>query len=231
MLVRHGVGVLFAFACSSAAVQASNDISPQPCSTEHISVLSQNPEEISQACSVAAELETRLSALGLGLTHSVTIEITASLEVGEGSCVALYSTRELKLQVLPVDCLEDLSDRVTAFPEMDAKLLFESLIVHELVHAYVHQHDSSDELSRLAHEYLAYAIQLDELPQNERADVLARAGVNQKVTEEDLSETLLNMAPVIFAARAWSHFVQHGADEHLVSRVLNGELLADELPE
>lgn len=231
MHVRLGVGVLFASACYSGAVYANGEIVSRPCSTENISVLSQSPENLSRVCSVAAALNPRLRNLGLGLTRNVTIEITEEFEVPNGACVALYSTNARKLQVLPIDCLEDLSDRATAFPEMDPELLFKSLIVHELVHAYLDQHESSGDLSRVAHEYLAYAIQLDELPREERADVLARAGVQQEVTDEDFSETLLNMAPVIFAARAWSHFVEQGGDPYLVSRILKGEILAGELPE
>jgi hypothetical protein len=55
---------------------------------------------------------------------------------------------------------------------MPADTLFASLVAHELTHAYVEHSLGDRELPRVAHEYLAYALQLDLLSDAERASII-----------------------------------------------------------
>lgn len=201
------------------------------CDGTRISVAAASVAEAGHACTVAAAADARLNALGLGIEETVRIEITADLDVAPGVCVALYSSAERKLQVLPVDCLDDQPGRAKAFPRMPADVLFESLIVHELVHAYVDQSTGGRFLSRLAHEYLAYAIQLDALAQDERQRIMTRAGTVPPVRREEINEALLSLSPLRFAATSWQHFRQEGGDAALVRRVLEGSLVFHSLRE
>ena len=133
------------------------------------------------------------------------------------------------LQVLPPNCLEDQPGRASTFPEMSANVLFDSLILHELVHAYVDQTAGGRYLPRIAHEYLAYAIQLDALPPDDRSRILAKAGIAEQVELAQVNEAVLNLSPLHFAAMAWVHFRQEGGDTTLVRRILEGDLLLNSL--
>ena len=112
---------------------------------------------------------------------------------------------------------------------MPAELLFESIIVHELTHAYFDQISSGHYLPRIAHEYLAYAVQLDALPKSERMRILDKAGVAMPFAFNDINEALLHTAPLTFAAMAWVHFNSEGGGAALVERIVSGELLFNSL--
>lgn len=201
----------------------------QDCQSTPITVSAKDLHDARRACDIALATDTRLRALGLEITEPVVIEVTEDLDVGQGVCVGLYSTREKKLQVLPMECLEDQPGRSGAFPAMSADVLFESVIIHELTHAYVDQHSSGHFLPRIAHEYLAYAVQLDALPENERMRILDKAGVAVPFAFDTINEALLNFAPLNFAAKAWVHFDAEGGDAALVERIIRGDLLFNSL--
>ncbi len=194
----------------------------QECATEGIAVSAETLDDTARACGAAAMADRHLRRLGLTLLAPVRIEVTEEFDVAPGICVALYSTAERKLQVLPVDCLDDQPGRARAFPEIPAGLLFESLILHELTHAYLDQAATPLFLPRLAHEYLAYAVQLDALPEQDRRRILAKAAISNPVRLSELNEAMLNLSPLRFAAMAWIHFTREGGDAELVQRILNG---------
>lgn len=201
------------------------------CEAPHLAVSAEGDSAARRACDIAEAADRRLRALGLAIDEAVRIEITRDLDGAPGVCVALYSTSSRKVQVLPLDCLDDQPGRAKAFPRMSAEILFDSLILHELVHAYVDQSARGRFLPGLAHEYLAYAIQLDALAANERERVLARAGAVAPVRRDEINEALLSLSPLRFAAISWLHFRQEGGDAALVRRVLEGRLVFHSLRE
>jgi hypothetical protein len=190
------------------------------CPTAGYTVSAQDPDEAARACEAVFAAERRLNALGLMRHAPLRIEVTEDLDIPAGSCVALYSSKTRKLQVLPVDCLAERPDRGSGFPPIEARLLFDSLILHELVHAFLDQ--TAADLTRIAHEYLAYAIQIDSLPAEDRVRILEKAGMEPPGRIEDVNEATLDMVPLRFAAAAWLHFQQKGGDADQVRRVIEG---------
>ena len=228
---RYGIVVLVAALCGLASGPAPAAPPVRACDTAGITVSAASPEEARMACDVAAETGARLGRFGLRLHAPVRIEITEHLDAAPGTCVALYSTEERKLQVLPVDCLEGQPGRASAFPRMRPELLFESLIVHELAHAYMDQAAQERFLPRVAYEYFAYAVQLDALPEADRSRILAKAAVGPPVDFEQINDAVLNLSPLRFAAMSWLHFKREGGDAALVQRILTGKLLFNSLEE
>lgn len=207
-------------ACSAAICLADEFF----CNIPTIGVSAEEDVTAQIACDVAVATDARLRSLGLSIDEQVLIEVTREMDVAPGICVALYSTTSKKLQVLPVDCLAGQPGRAKPFPAMSADLLFESLIVHELVHAYLDQLPEGRILPRIAHEYMAYAIQLDALPEQERQRIIAQAAVQSPIELTSINEAILNMSPLRFAAMAWLHFRQEGGNAALVRRVVDGSL-------
>jgi hypothetical protein len=196
------------------------------CNIDSITVVAEDSRNAELACDTIVSTDLRLRDLGLEIDQTVRVEITPVLDVAQGVCVGLYSTAEKKLQLLPLDCMEEQPGRSKAFPAMEPELLFQSVIVHEMVHAYLDQQSSGRFLPRVAHEYLAYAIQLDALSDAERDRVLEKADMQEASVElEDINEAILNLMPVRFAAMAWLHFNQEGGDASLVRRIIEGEQL------
>ena len=205
---------------------ACAEMTEYSCDIDSITVVAEDSHNAELACDTMVSTDLRLRGLGLQIDETVRVEITSVLDVAQGVCVGLYSTAEKKLQVLPLDCMAEQPGRSKAFPAMGPELLFRSVIVHEMVHAYLDQQSTGRFLPRVAHEYLAYAIQLDVLPDEERDRVLEKAALQEALVElEDINEAILNLMPVRFAAMAWLHFNQEGGDASLVRRIIEGELL------
>lgn len=219
------LAIVFAALANSALGKTTAQI----CPVQSFSVAAETSDDADTACDVAVQTDTRLRSLGLELHEPVLIEVTPDLDVAQGVCVALYSTQQKKLQVLPMDCLEEQPGRASTFPEMAPDVLFESLIVHELVHAYVDQSSTGRFLPRIAHEYLAYAIQVGALPDEDRQRVLEKAAITEPVEIADINEALLHLSPLSFAAMAWLHFSGEGGDAAVVQKILNGDLLLNSL--
>lgn len=133
--------------------------------------------------------------------------------------------------MLPTDCLEGNPGRLGPFPKLSAPVLFESLVVHELTHAYLDQTAGERFIPRIAHEFLAHAIQLGQLPEAERAQTLQEAAVSDPVELGDFNEAVLNFSPLRFAAMAWLHFENLGGDAEAVRRIIEGDLVFESLLE
>lgn len=211
-----------------AVVLAAPAAWPEPvmaCAAAPVRVSAPEARDGELACVAAARAVARLQSFGLMIRDPVLIEVTEEMDVAPGVCVALYSSGTGTLQVLPVDCLDDRDGRASAFPEMEAGVLFESLVLHELVHASLDQTPAASALPRLAHEYLAYAIQLAALPADDLARVLERARVAKPVALPELNEAVLDFSPLRFAAMAYLHFMQEGGDAAAVARVVSGAVV------
>lgn len=205
------------------------ETAPGTCDPSQISVVARSEDEADRACAAASEADARLRDLGLTIAQPVLIEVTEVLDFAPGSCVAFYNTFDHSIQVLPADCLDDRGGRASTFPDMDPDILFDSLILHEMVHAYLDQHPKGHLLPRIAHEYLAYAIQIESFPDDTRNRILEKADVAEPVRLEHINEAVLNLSPLVFAAMAWHHFSDQGGDAALVRRILTGEMIFNSL--
>jgi hypothetical protein len=193
------------------------------CPDSLASVTAEDTETIHRVCDIAARADIRFNALGLGLIQAISIVITETLDAAPDHYVALFNTARNELQVLPEHCLEGRPGRLGYFPEMLADVFFDSLLVHELSHAYFEQ-TAGAESSRLAHEYLAYALQLDALPAAQRDLILAEADIDRPVVLSDFNEALLGFAPQRYAALAWLHFSAQPNPRVTVRGLLDGTL-------
>ena len=193
------------------------------CPTPLAVVHAADEAEAADACAAVAAAHAHLSAFGLGNDAEIRIEVAETLPVGQGHCVAMYDSSAHSVHLLSAHCLEGNPGRLGPFPDLPVEVLFDSLIVHELAHAYVEASLEGRSLPRVGHEYLAYALQLDAMDPADRARVLAEAGVGAPPDTGIFSEALIGFAPLSFAAMAWLHFRAEGGDAQAVARVLSGE--------
>ena len=201
------------------------------CTNPLIVVAAKDTSIARRVCNVAAKAQARFQALGLIHDKPISVSVTNALDVAPGHCVALYDTATGTLQVLPIECLANAPGRLGAFPELPAKIAFDGLIVHELAHAYIDQTTNGRAVSRLAHEYLAYALQLEALPKADREGILTAANVSLPVALDDLNEAVLGFAPATFAAMAWLHFSALPDPADFVQDIVNGKVVFTSLRE
>lgn len=193
------------------------------CGESEIVVSAASRQEANDTCEAAGRADRKLRKLGLAHEEPLLVEVVEDLEFEAGSCMAYYDAAAEKLQILSEPCLSESPPPASVLPEMPANVLFESLILHELTHAYLDETLDGEPLPRAAHEYLAYAIQVDAFPEAVRKRLLDKANVVPPVTIEELNDSILFMAPARFAASAWMFFQQNGGGADAVTRVLIGQ--------
>lgn len=195
------------------------------CPGVEISVRNADASLAGKVCAAAERATALLGDCGIRQTRPVTVEIVEMFPDSHGPCVASFDCGEDILQILPPDRLADPSIVAGAFAEVPPEVFFDSLIVHELTHAFLHHTDPSIPL-RTAHEYLAYAFQLDSLPEEHRNTILdARTSPEPVTSSMVVNPAILLFAPQIFAANAWLYFTGVGERCNSVDRIRSGELL------
>ena len=192
------------------------------CSGLPLTILPGASDVAPRVCGVAADAVARLESLGLSLDTDIEIKLTNQITDAPSACVALYDSALKRLEVLTPECLADVHGGLGSFHDLPTDAFFDSLVVHELTHVFLDE--SGAELNRTAHEYLAYAMQLDSLSEADRALVLSKTRVREPVEIEDFDELLLSFHPLRFAAMAWKHFDAAPDKRQLVAEIVSGDL-------
>ena len=101
---------------------------------------------------------------------------------------------------------------------------YRSLIVHEVVHAVMHQNLIRPMTTHAAHEYPAYALKIESLPAELR-DRFLQSFDQQAVKSTSLfSDPVLMFDPYFFAARAYHHFKASADGCALLTALLAGDV-------
>ncbi|MDJ1008780.1 MAG: hypothetical protein QNJ13_13270 [Paracoccaceae bacterium] len=174
-----------------------------------------------RTCDVAAGADATFTALGLALREPVEIRLTDHIADAPESCVALYDSTLKVLEILTIDCLAEIEGGIGSFHELPPEVYFDSLIVHELTHAYLDQ--TGADLNRPAHEYLAYAMQFEALPQAAREALLSQTTIRGTLDISDFNELLLAFHPLRYAAMSWRHLTDQPDRAAAVAAILSGE--------
>ncbi len=214
-----------ALGLGTLAVVPAGATGAAPCPGAMISVRNADASLAGKVCAAAERASALLGDCGIRQTRPVTVEIVETFPESHGPCVATFDCGEDILQILPPDRLADSSIVTGAFAEVPPEIFFDSLIVHELTHAFLHHTDPSVPL-RTAHEYLAYAFQLDSLPEEHRSTILDARNSPEPVTSSMMvNPAILLFAPQVFAANAWLYFTGVGERCTSVDRIRSGELI------
>ena len=88
--------------------------------------------------------------------------------------------------------------------------VFESLVAHEMTHVFVAGMAPAGQINRSGQEYMAYAMQLQALPDASRQAITGAFNIRRPVETDALGDTIMDVAPMVFAARVWAHFSDQG---------------------
>ena len=194
------------------------------CTAEKITVTADDEILAQRVCSVVSRARPQLEACHLGQLPVVEIAIVKSLPMLYSNCFGIYDHDNQQIQILEPACISVDLNPNNAFIELTPDMLFDSVIVHELTHAYTSQFETNTPLSLPASEYIAFAMQLEFLPAIDRQKVLDAQDFSEPVKPEGLNGLVLSMAPSVFAAKAWRHFNYAGNGCEFVRDIIEGEV-------
>ncbi|MBU3260230.1 hypothetical protein KPG71_09425 [Roseovarius sp. PS-C2] len=192
------------------------------CAGGDITVTAPTADSAQHVCDVARIARPQLQACHLPQTAPLRITVTDTLPPQHDRCLGLYDCREDVIGVLDTDALRQRVPPSSAFARLPPDILHDSLIVHEMTHALIFQKLGQDSGGLAANEYMAYAMQVEFLPEAMRQRFLATRSHTQPVTDDSINDLILKMAPDFFAIFAWQHFRQPDHGCALFDRLLTG---------
>jgi hypothetical protein len=160
-------------------------------------------------CSAASNAIRLLGRCGIAPRGSLRVEIMSEVRYPLGRTIlGHFDTRSERVLVTQESNLPALVKH-TPYAKLPLRDFYSSLIVHEVVHAVMHQHLKRPAASHAAYEYPAYALQIESLAPDVRRDFLHSLGQTESDTDSAMfmfSDALLFFDPYLFAARAYQHF-------------------------
>lgn len=235
-MLKHAIGIsLCSLLLAAVAVGSSPSrqsavasapreavIAAERCATVPVEVTTATADERDLACAAAVEALERFAGCGVHLKRPLEIRVGPDIQRTPGRHVLGYfDAVNGGLYVRELASIPALVGG-TPFNEIPHRDFFRSMIVHELVHAVLHQ-NAERTVSAAGHEYLAYAFQIDSLGSGARERFLASVGRRASKDAFAFSDLLLEMNPFLFAAHAFKHLA--AAQDHCVhvAALLEGE--------
>ena len=192
------------------------------CSSPDVIAVTQSREFAEMICVAVSRAKPILARCHLTQTHRLEILEQEAAELG--GFMAHYSPRQDKISVvLPKSLHLTLADD-SAYRAIPSDQLFESIVFHELAHAFFAKTECGLQTCRAGHEYIAFAMQLASLPSESRSGFLDVYPSESDVELADFSERNLDLAPERFAADAWRHFSSPDVGCEFIKTILSGEV-------
>ena len=137
----------------------------------------------------------------------ISIRVIAMMAEEHTACGARFDCETDSLTILPPDKLIGRPEDGLSFGIVPSLELFDALTVHELTHAFL-DHTFGETLSPIAHEYLAYAMQITALPEPTRGKFLSEYEKPDALGLTLVNGFVLLISPSVFAAESYAHFAE-----------------------
>jgi hypothetical protein len=196
----------------------------QRCQGTAVDVTAASEAERQLACSAAGEAIQMLGRCGIAPHKPVHVQIMSEIRHPfRGPVFGLFDIRQEQVLVTHEDNIPALV-KDTPYAGLPRRDFYKSLILHEVVHAIMHQNLKRQPTSQAAYEYPAYALQIESLPPAARERFLRSLDVAAPRSDFVFSDPVLLFDPYFFAARAYWH-LQASADRCvLLGSLLKGEV-------
>jgi Family of unknown function (DUF6639) len=186
---------------------------PHRCAEAQVDVIADSSEEQLLACSAAGHAIRRLGRCGISPRRPITVQIMGEVRHPRGGAIFGLLDAKRETALVTHERNAPLLVKDTPYAKLPQRDFYRSVIVHEVVHAVMHQNLKRPSTSQAAYEYSAYALQIESLDPDARDEFLR--SFDQAATDAGsmlFNDVLLLFDPYLFAARAYHHF-KAAADE------------------
>ncbi|WP_175566881.1 DUF6639 family protein [Rhodovulum sp. ES.010] len=187
-----------------------------------ISVVAASDELAFRVCETVARVRPALAACHLRQVRALAIDVVPKITHPNAGCIAQYDCRDERTAATDPAALPDVLGPDSIRRRIAPEALFDSLIVHELVHAFLDQSDCQRQPCLTEHEYIAYALQIDTLNPADRRAILESHRITDPADPRRLNDFMLAAAPDHFAQAVWLHFSQPGNGCAFVGDLVRG---------
>ncbi len=202
------------------------------CTEVRVDVSAATPAEQRLICAGASKAIKLLARCGVQLHRRVDIIVVGSGDVQfDGHVYAYFDQQEKIIRLVRVADLSRIIPPDSHYVVLTLDELYESIAVHEVSHAVFHQNLQKYRVPLTAHEYVAFAIQIQGMNPDARARLLQFEPRRWARDLSQFSEVLLMMARNHFAALAYDHFMQPGNGCNILQGIIAGKVQFPEYSE
>lgn len=194
------------------------------CSDPLLSVESKTNADGLRVCEAAVKAKSFLANCGIEQTQPVTIELRDKIVGVSDHCAGVYFPGTNHVALVAPSLVSGMMPLDSAFSTLEADVFFDSLLVHELAHAFTEQRNANALKCSADSEYIAYALQIESLPHSDRETVLSFREVKRPVPEQKLNDFVLGFSPDMFGVLAWSHFSSPDNGCRFINELINGNV-------
>ncbi len=191
------------------------------CDNEIVRVFAPTSELVSRVCTVVERAETRLESCALRQSRALVIRVSDSPNQFE--LMGHFGTKNNEIGLLSPNDLAAVLSSNSAYREIDMEQLFDSIVVHELAHAFFANTPCGIETCLAGHEYISFALQFWSLEEQSREAIISALPTSSVVGIEWFTDERLTESPEVFAANAWLHFSQPGFGCGFIKAIVAGD--------
>jgi hypothetical protein len=177
------------------------------CAEAQVDVAADSPDERRLSCSAASHAIRLLDRCKISPRRPLQVQILSEVRHPRGGAVfGLFDTKQERVLVTHEANIPSLVQD-TPYARLPQRDFYRSLIVHETIHAVMHQNLKRPASSHAAYEYPAYALQMESLEPTVREEFLRsfdQAAISAGAMT--FNDPILLFDPYFFAASAYRHF-------------------------
>lgn len=212
----------------AAAIWAFPALSePLPCGDEGFSVEAATPDLHATLCRTASQSMSFLAECRLPRARPIVIQTVDEIAHPLATCLAAFDCGYDRVRLVLRDDYAGLVDADDPYARFPADVLVGTLLTHELAHAMIEQNSPGRQVPLVDHEYIAAAMELEQMPPEWRAEILDHAGL-ESGAEGRINIWIYRLEPRRFAANAWLHFSQPENGCDLIGRLVAGDATFEE---
>nr|WP_212523284.1 DUF6639 family protein [Actibacterium sp. MT2.3-13A] len=211
-------------AALAGALTAPLQAAPLTCPGGEVTVEARDEGRARQVCDQIEEIRPALSACGLRQNGPLTVRLVEASGQTSGPFVGSYTAGSNEILLAEPEALPGILAEDHPFAGLGPPLMFQSLLVHELAHAFLDQAECTRARCVAEHEYVAYAMQLSLLPPEAREALIGGYAAEGPIEIEILNDFIAQADPLFFASRVWLHFTQPENGCGFIARIQSGEV-------
>jgi hypothetical protein len=191
------------------------------CAEGQVSIGGAPPALAADLCRMSHDALSAMTACALQQSRPIHVDVVDEVPHPFATCLAAFDCDYDRVRIVIRDDYAGLVEPEDPYAQVPPEVLMRALLTHELAHALVFQTAAGREVALTDHEYIAAAMELEQMPPEWRALILDSAGFTAPA-EGRINIWIYRMSPRRFAANAWLHFSQPGNGCALVDDLVGG---------
>ncbi|WP_404362571.1 DUF6639 family protein [Marinobacter sp.] len=195
------------------------------CPVPGVTLFSDRADDGELACQAVGKTLEFMGSQGFLVDTEFTIDLVdRPLSLHGTEVKGTYDSRSFHIKVPSFPQAQLMAQRYPPFRMSMCHRMWQSFVAHEVAHAVAQANFRVSKPSLEAHEYIAYVVQLATLPEALRQQLLAAFDNPAFQHERQISRVFLQLAPEVFAVKAYRHYVAQSDPQAFFKRLLNRRL-------